>query len=81
MDGVADAVAGARMGSYMLEFCCDVLWYEHVPLAWWWTHVAMMGDATDGSRGMKNNFFLLSTSISCKWHKNRNQQGGRRGCG
>ena len=49
MNGVVDAVAGARVGSYMLKFCCDVLGYEHVPLELWWTRRAMMGDAMYGS--------------------------------
>ena len=47
MDEVVEAVAGARVGSYMLEFCCDALGHEHVPLAWWWARRAMIGDAMD----------------------------------
>ena len=34
VDGVIDAVAGARVASDMLEFCCDVLGHEHGPIAW-----------------------------------------------
>ena len=35
VDGVVDAVAGARVASDMLQFCCDVLGHEHGPIAWW----------------------------------------------